>query len=314
MERWQLQQLQSLPLEAKIRKTEQRIKEWYEKYDGDVYVSFSGGKDSTVLLHIARQLYPDIKAVFVDTGLEYPELREFVKTIDNVVWLKPAMRFDEVIEKYGWPIISKEQSQYIHQYRTAKSEKTKMTRLYGNKANRGKISAKWLYLVDAPFKVSDQCCNIMKKNPAKKFEKESGLHPMIGVMAEESQKRVQDYLKFGCNAFEAKRPISRPIGFWTEQDILKYLDENNIKYASVYGKIEKTIKESNYTFFEDDLKCEYSLSGVNRTGCMFCSYGINLEKDENKFQKMKKTHPKIYDYIINKLGLGEVLDYIKVKY
>ena len=85
----QLKQLQTLPLDVKIRKTEQRIKEWYEHWDGDVYVSFSGGKDSTVLLHIVRKLYPDVPAVFSDTGLEYPEIKEFVKTFDNVRIVRP---------------------------------------------------------------------------------------------------------------------------------------------------------------------------------------------------------------------------------
>ena len=106
-----LQMLQALPLEVKVRKTEERIKEWVEEYGIDgVYVSFSGGKDSTVLLHIARRLFPTIKAVFVDTGLEYPEIREFVRTFDNVEWLKPKMNFKQVIEKYGYPFISKEVS------------------------------------------------------------------------------------------------------------------------------------------------------------------------------------------------------------
>jgi 3'-phosphoadenosine 5'-phosphosulfate sulfotransferase (PAPS reductase)/FAD synthetase len=72
MERWELQQLQGLPLELKVLKSKQRIKEWYEHYNGDVYVSFSGGKDSTVLLRMVRELYPDVPAVFIDTGLEYP--------------------------------------------------------------------------------------------------------------------------------------------------------------------------------------------------------------------------------------------------
>ena len=108
MEAWQLKQLQGLPLEVKIEKTKLRIREWYEHWDGEVYVSFSGGKDSTVLLHIVRELYPDVKAVFVDTGLEYPEIREFVKSIENVDWLKPKMTFKEVIEKYGYPVISKD--------------------------------------------------------------------------------------------------------------------------------------------------------------------------------------------------------------
>ena len=235
-----------MPLKVKIELTKKKIREWYEEYNSDVYISFSGGKDSTVLLDIARQCYVDIVAVYVDTGLEYPEIRDFIKTIDNVVWLKPKMNFKDVIQKYGYPLISKEQSQFIQQYRNAKSEKTKETRLNGNKWGMGKISNKWKYLLDAPFKISEQCCDIMKKKPFKIYEKETNRKPIIGIMASESSKRVQDYLKFGCNAFEAKRPISRPMGFWTEQDVLQYLKINNIRYASVYGEIRERERE-NYT-------------------------------------------------------------------
>ena len=104
-----LYQMQSLPLEAKIQMTKRRIQEWVDEYGEEgVYISFSGGKDSTVLLDIARSIYPDMKAVFVDTGLEYPEIRQFVNTFDNVDILKPKMTFKEVIEKYGYPFIGKE--------------------------------------------------------------------------------------------------------------------------------------------------------------------------------------------------------------
>ena len=106
--------LQALPIDIKIRKTENRIREWYDYYCGDVYISFSGGKDSTVLLDIARKIYPDIEAVYIDTGLEYPELREFVKSIDNVTWLKPEMNFKKVVQTYGYPIISKEIANKVH--------------------------------------------------------------------------------------------------------------------------------------------------------------------------------------------------------
>lgn len=96
-----LYQMQSLPLNAKISMTQRRIREWVDEYGEDgVYISFSGGKDSTVLLNIARKLYPNIRAVFVDTGLEYPEIRAFVKGFDNVDWIRPKLTFREVIGKY----------------------------------------------------------------------------------------------------------------------------------------------------------------------------------------------------------------------
>lgn len=122
----ELRLMQNYPLELKIMKTKLRIQEWVSYYGLDgVYISFSGGKDSTVLLHIARELYPDIKALYIDTGLEYPEVKQFVKTWDNVDIVRPKLSFKQVLENYGYPVISKEQSQYIHQYRVAKSEKTK---------------------------------------------------------------------------------------------------------------------------------------------------------------------------------------------
>ena len=89
LELWQLRQRQGQPLDIKEQLTANRIKAYYEQLGGNVYVSFSGGKDSTVLLHQVRRMYPNVPAVFIDTGLEYPEIRDFVKTIDNVVWLKP---------------------------------------------------------------------------------------------------------------------------------------------------------------------------------------------------------------------------------
>jgi len=274
--------MQAQPLNIKILMTQRRIRDWYEYWNGDVYVSFSGGKDSTVLLHITRQLYPDIKAVFVDTGLEYPEIKEFVKSIDNVIWLRPKMSFKEVIEKYGYPVISKEQAKWIENYRIGKTEKMKL--------EINKVSKKWQYLKDAPFKISAKCCDKLKKDPVKRFEKEFGLKPILGNMACESRRRTQEYLKVGCNAFEAKRPISRPLSFWLEEDIWNYIKTYNVPYSKIYDM------------------------GYDRTGCMFCMFGVHLEKEPNKFQRMKITHPQLYDYCLNKLDLKQVLDYIHIKY
>ena len=119
----ELVQMQRLPLEIKVAKTKLRIREWVDFYGEDgVYVSFSGGKDSTVLLHIVREMYPNIEAVFVNTGLEYPEIQRFVKTFDNVTIVRPKMRFDEVIKKYGYPLISKDVSGILHEVQSRRKK------------------------------------------------------------------------------------------------------------------------------------------------------------------------------------------------
>ena len=288
-----LKRLQSLPLVQKINLTERRIVQFYEYFNKNVYVAFSGGKDSTVLLHIIRKIYPEIKAVFVDTGLEFPEIIDFVKTIDNVIWLKPKMNFKKVLDIYGYPVISKMQAQYIEEYRTSKSEKLKKLRLDGKIYNGVKnynISEKWKYLIDAPFKISCKCCNIMKKQPFKIYEKENGSHPFIGVMASESMQRKIQYLQQGCNIYDNKNPSSRPISFWNENDVWDYIKENKVKYSKIYDM------------------------GYKRTGCMFCMYGIQHDTKPNRFQTMKKTHPQIYKYCIEKLGIGNVLDFKNIDY
>ena len=231
IDKYKLKLRQALPLEEKIKLTKLRIRQWVEHWGEDgVYVSFSGGKDSTVLLHLVRSMYPNVEAVYVDTGLEYPELKQFVRTFDNVTILRPEMAFNKVIEEYGYPVISKKCARYIRdlQNPTEKNKHTRNLRLTGiTKGGRyaptQKLPQKWQFLKDAPFKISEQCCNIMKKNPIKKYIKKNNKVPIIGIMAEESNMREQEYLKSGCNSFNQSLPTSTPIAFWTEQDILQYI-------------------------------------------------------------------------------------------
>ena len=302
-----LKQKQSLPLDAKITLSQARIKEWYDHYDGEVYVSFSGGKDSTVLKHLVETTIgvKDVPSVFVDTGLEYPELKAFIRSFKNVVILHPKMRFDEVVKKYGFPVISKEVSNKIA---NAKPENTRWQQLKGiyidpKTGEKSKYNcAKYEDLLNAPFKISDKCCDIMKKAPAKEYGKKTGKKPILALMAAESRKRAVAYLNTGCNAYDKKDPQSQPIAFWTEQDILEYIVRFKLPYASVYGDIKT------------DDNGKYYLTGAKRTGCMFCLYGIGLEDHPNRLEQMKVTHPAQYRYCLDVLGERAVLDYLKIKY
>lgn len=281
----ELRQRQDLDLEQKVELTKAAIRQFYEFFDGQVYISFSGGKDSTVLLDIVRSIYPDVEAVFCDTGLEYKLVREFVKTIPNVTWLKPKKNFLQIITEYGYPVISKEQAHYIHQYVDGKSEHTRQMRWNGING-KFKISEKWKFLCKAPFKISDQCCYISKKYPFAHFNKKTGKKPFIGTMAEDSNVRERRYLKEGCNSFtKPGKEYSTPLGFWTEKDIWQYIKSRNLPYCKIYDM------------------------GLKNTGCAFCMFGIAYDKG-NRFRVLKRVQPELYEYCMNKLGIKAVLDFI----
>lgn len=299
----ELKTMQNYPLWMKIEKTKLRIKEWYEHYNGEVYVSFSGGKDSTVLLDIIRKMYPEIQAVFSDTGLEFPEIKEFVKRQENITIIKPDKSFKQVINEKGYPIVSKSVANCVRLAKKNIEEGKNTLRVRQIKGlEKGSIynKGKWEFLLDAPFKISEECCNELKKKPLKKWEKENKKYPMVATMAAEGGVRKGAYLITGCNSFKGGK--SQPMGFWTTQDILQYIVENKLEIASVYGDIIK------------DNKGMWKTTGEQRTGCIYCGFGCHLEKEPNRFQRLKETHPNLYNYCINKLGMGEVLDYINVKY
>lgn len=325
----ELKILQALPLEVKIAKTKQRIREWVNYYGTNgVYVSFSGGKDSTVLLHIVRQMYPDIEAVFVDTGLEFPQLRQFVKTFDNVTILRPKMRFDEVIKKHGYPFIGKTVAHNVSILRNCPNGKVAKNVFNPNK--KGKYAMhKWKPLATVDFLVSEKCCDVMKKEPAYEFQEKTGKLPILATMADESEARKDSWVHNGCNAFNIKNPHSAPLSFWTGQDVLQYIKEEQITFdirlheannatksirkfarkwlkvrnykkieiASVYGDIVYGEKEGEqYENTLCDCGKKLSCTKENRTGCIFCCFGANNEDGEGRFERLKKTHPRQYEY------------------
>lgn len=307
---WAFSQRKYLPYKLKLILTQKRIEDWYEYWNSDVYVSFSGGLDSTVLLHLVRKhLCNDIPAVFSNTGLEYPELVDFVKTFDDVTTIKPKKSFREVIKEYGYPIISKETAAKIRKLRHGKlSDKYRNYLMNGDKRGKlGKLADKWKFLIDAPFDTSEKCCDVMKKKPFKEYHKKTNRYPYIGITQDEGFQRQRQYEKTGCNVYDGSTIKSQPMGFWTKQDVLRYAVENNLKICSVYGEIKQ------------DSKGKYYTTGVERTGCMYCGFGCHLEQCPNRFQKMERTHPKIYNYCMKDwekggLGMAKVLDYINVPY
>lgn len=180
--------------------------------------------------------------------------------------------------------------------------------------------ARYQFFLDAPFEIGQKCCNVMKKEPFHRYHKETGRVPFLGMMASESKLRTQQWLKSGCNAFDAVKQTSSPMMFWTEQDVLLYIYQNKIPIASVYGEVVKEDAEikgqmdfSDYGLF-DEYRPTLKTTGCERTGCAFCGFGVHLEK-RSRFESMKITHPKIYEYIMKPwdeggLGYKEVIDWI----
>ena len=364
----ELKMRQALPLNLKIRLTEERIREWVNHFGIDgVYISFSGGKDSTVLLDIARKSYPKMKAAFADIPTQYPELRQFVKTFDNVDIIKPKMGFIEVCEKYGFPLFSKEISECVQssrKYLTSisdmklnltdrqtdrqiagayafadllgierRAEDSKQTysnlkkgiipsdalknapvrvkQLFGKLEHtaNGKMTdeyskmydkSQYQFMLDAPFEISNMCCKIMKKGPMHKYTKETGRVPITAQMAEESRLRESQWIKHGCNLFSSDHPISNPMSFWTEQDVLQYIKQNGLAICSVYGNIVSDAEEmgqmqlSDYGFTDFDRGAEpLHCTGCERTGCVLCGFGAHIQGSD-RFVKLKETHPGMY--------------------
>jgi 3'-phosphoadenosine 5'-phosphosulfate sulfotransferase (PAPS reductase)/FAD synthetase len=298
------------PLKRKVFHFYEVLDTFYHKLDGKVYLSFSGGKDSTVMKELAKRWCkaagkPEIQAVFNNTTNEHKEILEFVRSHENVIELRPKMTFAQVLSKYGYPLISKDQSMAISRYKMTKDENQKKYRLSGKKTNGtigrvGVISKKWQFVIDAPFDVTNRCCDILKKDPVKRYEKETGLRPIIGVMAEESNTRRVQYLKNGgCNVWTEGKEKCMPLSIFTEDDIWALIDKFNIEICSIY---------------KDQVIDGELVKGEQRTGCAYCAFGCHLEDDNNnRFTRLYKRDKKRYLSFMDKLGYREALTYIGIK-
>lgn len=292
-----LYQMQSLSLDDKVQMTKRRIDDWVNQFGEDgVYVSFSGGKDSTVLAHIVRVVcgYRNIPLVFVDVPTQYPELKQFAMTFDNLEILKPKISFAEVCSKYGFPLFSKETSECIsdsRRYISILTEEKKdgkgiipfayriadligidrrkdkeniayqnlrtgnipseilrapvrVKQLFGLKCDDfGPMydKSRYLFMLNAPFDVSNKCCRVMKKNPAHTYELQTGRKPIIATMACESNLRKSNWIKHGCHLekqgkgrFELLKNTHPKF-----HNLLYVLKNNGITYAEAIDWVNK---------------------------------------------------------------------------
>lgn len=336
-----LQSMQSMSLKEKVRYFREVLRHFHHVYD-DTYVSISGGKDSEVLLYLARLFDPDLPAVYAQTGLDYPSVKEMALSHRNVTVVKPVKSHWEILTEFGYPVISKDVSLYVYGARHGKNEETRQHYRNrfdglddnGNYSERRQGYKKYKFLLDAPFEISALCCYYLKELPCRMYEKETGRKPITGIMACESFRRQQAWLKTGCNSFSesSEVPMCKPLSVWLEKDILQFLYENEdvlmeaLKeecmekgmteeefyekhkhpWAEAYGKIEPMIAkdqlDGQISLF-DELNisyqgCNFKTSGCDRTGCMYCMFGAQCRGDE-RFVRLKESEPEIFDFVMN---------------
>lgn len=281
-----LRERQSWPLEQKIDHSlgaAEAFINYCREHGRTPYVSFSGGLNSTVLLDLVRRvLDPQMKGVFCSTGNEFPDIVRFVRNTPNIEIIRPAMTPREVLAKYGFPLVSKEQAQSIYEVRHYKGEITLRRRLEGGTNRSAKISKKWLYLITEPYEVSHKCCEVLKKRPFRHYNTTTRSLAMLGTMAGESQLRQSQYIRRGgCNAFDEdpKKVHSAPLSIWTGADCWAYIRKYDVPYCPIYD-----------------------VQGIERTGCVFCGFGAQM--DASRFRVLYERYPKLYCMAMNYTNNG----------
>ena len=283
-----LKERQSWSLETKIDHTLGAIDSFLaycREHERNPYVSFSGGLNSTVLLHLARRVFgQDIKGVFCSTGNEFPEIVRFVRKTPNVEIIHPALTPRQVMEQYGFPLVSKEQAQAVRNIRTTGSEKLIKKRL-GNSI--GSLSSRWRYLLDEPYMTSEKCCEMLKKRPFRHYNSSTKSLGMVGTMAGESKLRQTQYIRRGgCNSFDEdpSKVHSAPLSIWTGSDCWEYVRKYNVPYCEIYD-----------------------VPGIERTGCVFCGFGAHLSPA--RFYILRNRYPKLFNMCMNYTNNGCTFKY-----
>ena len=274
----ELTQRQGWTLHQKIDHSLGVIEQFSSHYDGRVFVSFSGGKDSCVMLSLVEMILPKIQCVFVQTGCEMPAVVRFVREMQadhNIRMIRPRRSMKEVFRKCGFPLVSKEVSHDIENVRKNPYGISARKKLWLGNPNH--IPERWMYLLNEPYQVSDRCCYHLKKSPVHRYIHDTKTYPFVGILASESRMRSASYLRRGgCNSFEENvraYPTSWPLAIWTDDDIWAYIRDRNLPLPEVYRL------------------------GANRTGCMGCGFGIH--RSSTALDTLQRLYPRWYDTIMN---------------
>ena len=243
----------------------QKIKAIDEKYDlqNKAYVSFSGGKDSTVLHYLIDIALPDnkIPRVFLNTGIEYRYIVDFVRKIsakdERIKIISPKQNVREVLTNYGYPFKSKEHSQKLALYQRSGMTKT-VSDYLGNGHKKNFLcpeKLKYQFSEDFTLKVSDKCCFKMKKEVAEDFAKENN-RPIAITGVRQGEGGLRQSMQ-GCTTFvENKLHKFHPLFPLEEKWIDWFIQENKIELCKLY----------------------YPPFNFKRTGCKGCPFSIELEK------------------------------------
>lgn len=271
------------PLDHKILLAKRRIQHAINTYGvNNCYVSFSGGKDSTVLSHLVLSMGYKMDHAFSNTRLEYPECVDFATKWCKKNNVKLHMIYPEVLpwevwKKHGYPMFSKETADLLERIRLKQ------------KVNPKKMKKVRSFLKYKNVKLSSKCCYFLKKKPLKKWQKESGKSvAFMGIRAEESQMRRVVWVRKGCVYKTKEQIVVNPIIFFTEKDIQDYAKKYKIRFADIYYK------------------------GFKRNGCVCCGFGCHLS-GENNFVKLKKLNPALYKNVMETWGFGNICKRCDVK-
>lgn len=282
-----------------------------------------GGLDSITLLLFLRHIGINAPGVSVSM-LEDKSIIKIHQAL-GVESIKPYKKKVDIIREYGYPVLSKEMAAKIETLQNPTDRNvtvrhaiiTGETGAYGGyrKNTMMKLSNKWLQKFGgadpegaalgydaAPFKVSSKCCYFLKEKPCDNWAKEHHSVPFLGLMASEGGRREKALMRNGCNYFGESTIRSCPFAIFTRQDILQLALDLKVPVPEIYGEI---VRDPDGTL---------RTTKAQRTGCSMCGFGVHMEKRPHRFDLLYSRNPKEWDFWMNEMGWGDVLDYIGVEW